>query len=88
MNCKGVLTPFGVAAIHYCIISNMVPQNWIDKSVEIFGAAVNRAQHIHGNMKQWNTKLTAGDQKLESVQIKIFQGDKLLRLQFVLAMIP
>ena len=56
--------------------------------MEIFGAALNRTQHIHENMKPWNTELIVGDQKLENVKIKIFQGDNFLRLQFVLAMIP
>ena len=32
--------------------------------------------------------MIVGDQKLENVKIKIFQGDNFLRLQFVLAMIP
>ena len=38
---------------------------------------VNSGQHIHGNMKQWNTELIAGDQKLEKVKIKILKIDKI-----------
>ena len=88
MNCKRRLKLLGVARIHCYIICNMVSHNLTDKSMEIFGAALNRTQHIHENMKPWNTELIVGDQKLENVKIKIFQGDNFLRLQFVLAMIP
>ena len=45
-------------------------------------------QHIHENMKPWNTELIIEDQKLENVKINLFQRDNFLRLQFVLAMIP
>ena len=41
-------------------------------------------------MKQWNTVLTAGDQRLVNVKIKhgILQGDSLSPLLFALVMIP
>ena len=42
-----------------------------------FVTVVNRGQHIHGNRKQWNTELIAGDQKLEKVKIKILKTDKI-----------
>ena len=45
---------------------------------------------ISGNMKQWNTKLMSGNQRLGNVRIRrgIFQGNSLSPLLFVLAMIP
>ena len=41
-------------------------------------------------MKQWNTELTASNQRLGNVKIRrgIFQGDSLSPLLFVLVMIP
>lgn len=88
MNCKRRLKLLGVARIHCYIIRNMVSHNLKDKSMEMFGRTLNRTQHIHENMKPWNTELIIEDQKLENVKINLFQRDNFLRLQFVLAMIP
>ena len=45
---------------------------------------------VKASMKQWNTVLTAGDQRLVNVKIKhgILQGDSLSPLLFALVMIP
>lgn len=88
MNCKRRLKLLGVARIHCYIICNMVSHNLKDKSMEMFGRTLNRTQHIHENMKPWNTELIIEDQKLENVKVNLFQRDNFLRLQFVLAMIP
>ena len=57
----------------------MVPHSWIEKSMEMFGVAINMRRFISGNMKQWNTELMSGDQRLGNVRIRrgIFQGDSL-----------
>ena len=67
-----------------------VPHSCIQKCIEILGVAVNVRYFVNASMKQWHTKLTTGNQKLENVKIKrgIFQGDSLSPLLFVLVMIP
>ena len=89
-NCKRRLTSLGVAWIDYRKAYDMVPHSWIEKTMEMFGVAINMRRFISGNMKQWNTELMSGDQRLGNVKIRrgIFQGDSLSPLLFVLAMIP
>ena len=89
-NCRRRLTSLGVAWIDYRKAYDMVPHSWIEKSMEMFGVAINMRRFISGNMKQWNTELMSGDQRLGNVRIRrgIFQGDSLSPLLFVLAMIP
>ena len=89
-NCKRRLTPFGVAWVDYRKAYDLVPHSWIEKSMEMFGVAMNMRRFISGNMKQWNTELMSGNQRLGNVRIRrgIFQGDSLSPLLFVLAMIP
>ena len=68
----------------------MVPHSWIQKCVKVFGVAVNVRSFVNASMKQWNTELTASNQRLGNVKIRrgIFQGDSLSPLLFVLVMIP
>ena len=68
----------------------MVPHSWIQKCVKVFGVAVNVRSFVNASMKQWNTKLTASNQRLGNVKIRrgIFQGDSLSPLLFVLVIIP
>ena len=68
----------------------MVPHGWIQKCIKAFGIAVNVRYFINTSMKQWNTELTASNQRLGNVKIRrgIFQGDSLSPLLFVLVMIP
>ena len=63
-NCKWRLTSLGVAWIDYRKAYDMVPHGWIEKCMEMVGVAINMRQFITGSMKQWNTKLTAGDKRL------------------------
>ena len=55
-----------------------------------FGVAVNVRSSVNASMKQWNTELTAGNQRLGNKKIKrgIFQGDSHSPLLFVSVMIP
>ena len=68
----------------------MVPHSWIQHCMEMFGVAVNDKSFVNASMKQWNTELTAGNQRLgnEKIKRKIFQGDSLSPLLFTLVMIP
>ena len=58
--------------------------------MEMFGVAVSVKSFVNTSMKQWNTELTASNQRLGNVKIRrgIFQGDSLSPLLFVLVMIP
>ena len=60
------------------------------KCMEMFGVAVSVRSFVNTSMKQWNTELTASNQRLGNVKIRrgIFQGDSLSPLLFVLVMIP
>ena len=87
---KRWLTSLAVAWIHCRKTYDMVPHSLIQKCMEIFGVAVNVRSFVNPSMKQWNTELTAGNQRLGNVKIRrgIFQGDSLSPLLFVLVMIP
>ena len=54
------------------------------------GVTVNVRSFVNASMKQWNTELTAGNQRLGNVKIRrgIFQGDSLSPILFVLVMTP
>ena len=84
-DCKKWLASLAVAWIDYCKPYDMVPHSWIQKCMEMFGVAVNVRSFVNTSMKQWNTELTASNQRLGNVKIRcgIFQGDR-----FVLVMIP
>ena len=58
--------------------------------MEMFGVAVDVRSFVNTSMKQWNTELTASNQRLGNVKIRrgIFQGDSLSPLLFALVMIP
>ena len=66
----------------------MVPHGWIQKCIKAFEIAVNVRYFINTSMKQWNTELTASNQRLSYVKIKRgkFQGDSLSPVLFVLVM--
>ena len=70
--------------------SNMVPRIWIQKCMEVFGVAVHIRLFVNVSMNQWNTELSAGNQRVGSMKIKceVFQDDSLFPLLFVLVMIP
>ena len=56
----------------------------------MFGVAVSVRSFVNTSMKQWNTELTASNQRLGNVKIRrgIFQGYTLSPLLFVLGIIP
>ena len=53
-----------VAWIDYRKTCDMVPHNWIQKYMEMFGVAVNVRSFVNTTLKQWNTELTASNQRL------------------------
>ena len=57
--------------------------------MKVFEVAVNVRFFVNASMKQWNTELTAGNQRLGNVKIRrgIFQGDSLSPLLFILVII-
>ena len=88
--CKRRLTSLAVAWIDYRKAYGMVPHSWIQTCMEMFRVAVNVRSFANISMKQWNTELTASNQRLRNVKMRggIFQGDGLSPLLFVLVMIP
>ena len=52
----------------------------------MFGVAVNFIFSVNASMKQWNTELTASNQRLGNVKIRreISQGDSLFPLLFLI----
>ena len=54
--------------------------------MEMFGVAVNFIFSVNASMKQWNTELTASNQRLGNVKIRreISQGDSLFPLLFLI----
>ena len=84
---KRQLTSLAVAWIDSRIVYNMFQHRWIQKCIEVFGVPVN--VFLNASMKQWNTELTAGNQRPGNKKIKrgIFQGGSLFPLLSVLMMI-
>ncbi|XP_047481697.1 uncharacterized protein LOC125034100 [Penaeus chinensis] len=66
-----------------------MPHSWIEKCMNMFGVAVNVRSFTSESMKQWNTELNAGQNRLGNVKTKqgMFQRDSLSPLQFVMTMI-
>ena len=84
--CKSRLTSLAVAWIDYYKAYDKVLYSWIQKWMEVFGVAVNI---VNTSMKQWNTELTEGNQRLGNMKINcgISKGNRLSQLLFVLVMI-
>ena len=78
-----------VAWIEYFKAYDMVPHNWIQKCMEVFGVAVNVRSFVNTSMKLCNTELTAGNQRFGNLKTRrgMLQGDSLSPLLFVLVMI-
>ena len=77
--CKRWLTSLAVAWINYHKAYDVVQQSWIQKCMETFGVAANVRSFVKASMKQWNTELTASNERLGNAKIRrgIFQGDSL-----------
>ena len=78
-DCKRWLTSLAVAWINYRKAYNVVQQSWIQKCIEMFEVVANVRSFVKASMKQWNTELTASNERLGNAKIRrgIFQGDSL-----------
>ena len=89
-DCKRWLKSLAGAWIDYRKAYDMVPHSLMQKYMELFRVAVNVRSFVNTSMKQWNTGLTASNQKLVNLKIRhgTLQGDSLSPLIFVLVMKP
>ena len=87
-NCKRRKTSLSMIWLDYKKAYDMIPHSWIVKCLDIYNIASNITAVIKNSMKQWNTELTSGNEKLCKIDIKrgIFQGDSLSPLLFVMCM--
>ena len=67
---------------------DMVPHSWIKKSM--CGVTDNICHFLSNSMESWQTILISGNEELAwvNIQRKIFQGDTLSPLLFVVGLIP
>ena len=89
-NCKRRLTNLSLAWIDYKKAYYMVPHSWIIECLEIFKVPQNITTLITNSMKNWRVELTSMGENLGEVSIMrwILQGDSLLPILFVMALIP
>ena len=68
----------------------MLPHSWIIKCFDLLGVADNIKSLLVNSMEKLKVILCSGNSELGEVKIKqrIFQGDSLSPLVFVLALIP
>ena len=68
----------------------MVPHSWVIECLDLFGVAENIKSMLVNSMEKWKVILCSGNSELGEVKIKrrIFQGDSLSPLVFVLALTP
>ena len=89
-DCKKRHTNLSIAWIDYRKAFHLVPDNWVNEYMEIFGIAENLKTFLQKSMQQWRLSLTANGEDLGEVKFKrgIFEEDSLLPLLFVLSMVP
>ena len=68
----------------------MVPQIWIIDCLKIYKISSEFIKFIEKNIENWRFELTAGGKSLTEVRIRIriFQGDALSPLLFVIMKMP
>ena len=82
-------TNLSMAWIDYRKAYDLVPHSWVNECMEMFGIAENLRTFLQKSMQQWRLSLTANGEDLGEVNVKrrIFQGDNLSPLLFVLKMV-
>ena len=76
--------------IDYRKAYDLVPHSWVNECMEMFGIAKNLKTLLQKSVQQWRLSLTANGEDLGEVNVerRIFQGDSLSPLVFVLSMVP
>ena len=89
-DCRKRHTNLSMAWLDYRKAYDLVPYNWVNECMEMFGIAENLRTFLQKSMQQWRLSLTANGEDLGEVNVKrgIFQGDSLSPLLFVLSMVP
>ena len=89
-DCKKRRTNLSMAWTDYRKAYDLVPHNWVNECMEMFGIAENLGTFLQKSMQQWRLSLTANGEDLGEVNVKrgIFQGDSLSPLLFLLSMVP
>ena len=79
-----------MAWIDYRKAYDLVPHSWVHECSEMFVIAENLRKFLQNSMKQWRLSLTVNGEDLGEANVKrrIFQGDSLSPLLFVLSMVP
>ena len=79
-----------MAWIDYRKAYDLVPHSWVHECLEMFVIAENLRRFLQNSMKQWRLSLTVNGEDLGEANVKsrIFQGDSLSPLLFVLSMVP
>ena len=89
-DCKRRHTNLAMAWIDYNRSYDMVPHRWINECLELFGIENNVQDFLNNSRKSLKLGLNASGKKLGEADIRrrIFQGDSLPPLLFVLSMVP
>ena len=89
-DCKKRHTNLSMAWIDYQKEYGFVPHSWINECIELFGIADNVRNFLEKSMEQWKLSLASNGEDLGEVDVKrrIFHGDSLSPLLFVLSMVP
>ena len=89
-DCKKRHTNLSMAWIDYRKAYDLVPHNWVNECIEMFGIAEKLRTFLQKSMQQCRLSLTANGEDLgeENVKRGIFQEDSLSTLLFVLSMVP
>ena len=89
-DCKKRCTNLSMAWIDYRKAYDMVPHSWIVECMSMFRIAENVKTCIESSMENWKIELTSLVESLGQVDIRrrIFQGNSLSPLLFVICMIP
>ena len=89
-DCRKRHNNLSMAWIDYRKAYDLVPHSWVNECMEMFGIAENLRTFLQKSMQQRRLSLTANGEDLGEVNVKrrIFQGDSLSPLMFVLSMVP
>ena len=79
-----------MAWVDYKKVYDMIPQSCIINCLNMYKILHEVMKFIEKTMKTWKMELTAGGRRLTEAKVQrvIFQGDALLPLLFLIAMMP